>query len=267
MLQKFDTATKIISNEQIATNHFLLRCKCPKIAAQSKPGQFIHVLIDEGSNLLLRRPFTIYSIKDDEISMLYQIIGKGTKILSTCQQDQQINVLGPLGNCFDLSVEPDPAIVVGGGAGIASLMLLATALRLNGIRLIAMIGAMSSDRLLSVKDLEEIGAEIHITTDDGSFGNQGFVTDSLLAVLEKPTKNGLRNPIIFTCGPSGMLQAVTKIVVDYEIPCQVTMENEMGCALGVCLGCVCKVRSPNAGFEFQRVCSEGPVFNAKDIIW
>jgi len=126
---------------------------------------------------------------------------------------------------------------------------------------------MSSDRLLSVKDLEEIGAEIHITTDDGSFGNQGFVTDSLLAVLEKPAKNGLRNPIIFTCGPSGMLQAVTKIVVDHEIPCQVAMENEMGCALGVCLGCVCKVRLSNAGFEFQRVCSEGPVFNAEDIIW
>ena len=267
MPQKFDTTTKIISNEQIATNHFLLRCKCPEVAAKSKPGQFIHVLIDEGSNLLLRRPFTIYSIEDDEISMLYQIIGKGTEILSTCQRNQQIDVLGPLGSCFDLSVKPNPAIVVGGGAGIASLMLLATVLRLDGIRLIAMVGAMSRDRLLSVKDLEEIGAEMHITTDDGSFGNQGFVTDSLLAILDQPTANGLRNPIIFACGPNGMLQAVTKTVVDYEIPCQVAMENRMGCALGVCLGCVCKVRLPSMDFEFQRVCTEGPIFNAEDIIW
>ena len=264
LAKKVDIPTEVISNELIAENHYLLRCACPEIALSALPGQFIHVLIPQGSGLLLRRPFTVYTVEDDQITMLYQLIGEGTNVLSGLKCGDSIRVLGPLGNTFDLSVTPNPAIIVGGGAGIASLMLLATALRDADVHTLALVGSMNQARLLSVKDLQAIGVDTHIATDDGSVGHHGFVTELLNHMLET---RDLQNPAIYACGPDGMLRAVTKIGIDSGIPTQLAMENRMGCALGVCLGCVCKVLVPEGGFEYQRVCTEGPVFNAKDIVW
>ena len=263
-VKKIDLPTEVISNELVAENHYLLRCSCPEIAVSALPGQFIHVLIPQGSGLLLRRPFTIYTIEGDQITMLYQLIGEGTNVLSSLKRGDAIRVLGPLGNTFEMSPVPDPAIIVGGGAGIASLMLLAVALRDAGARTLGLVGSMNKERLLSAEDLKAIGVETHIATDDGSVGHRGFVTELLAHILET---RELRNPIIYTCGPDGMLQTVTKIGLNYGIPIQLAMENRMGCAMGVCLGCVCKVQIPGGGFEYQRVCTEGPVFNAADIIW
>ena len=262
--KKIDLPTEVISNELVAENHYLLRCSCPEIAAGALPGQFIHVLIPQGNGLLLRRPFTIYSVEGGEITMLYQLIGEGTNVLSGLKRSDPIRVLGPLGNTFEISPTPNPAIIVGGGAGIASLMLLAAALRENGTHALGLVGSMNSARLLSVEDLRAIGVETYIATDDGSVGHHGFVTELLTEILET---HEMKNPQIYACGPDGMLRAVTKIALDCRIPTQLAMENRMGCALGVCLGCVCKVRMPDGGFEYQRVCTEGPVFSAEDIIW
>ena len=262
--KKFDLLTEVISNELVAANHYLLRCSCPEIAASVLPGQFIHVLIPQGSGLLLRRPFTIYTVEDDQLTMLYQLIGEGTNVLSSLKWGDSIRVLGPLGNTFEISPVRNPAIIVGGGAGIASLMLLAVALREGGLHTLGLVGSMNQARLLSVEDLKAIGVETHIATDDGSVGHHGFVTELLTHILET---HELQNPIIYACGPDGMLRTITKIALDYHIPTQLAMENRMGCALGVCLGCVCKVQMPGGGFEYQRVCTEGPVFNAEDIIW
>lgn len=262
--KKFDLPTEVISNEPVAEDHYLLRCSCPEIAASALPGQFIHVLIPQGSGLLLRRPFTIYTVEGDEITMLYQLIGEGTTVLSGLKRSDSIRVLGPLGNTFEILPTPDPAIIVGGGAGIASLLLLAAALRDRDVHTLGLVGSMNRTRLLSVEDLKAIGVETHIATDDGSVGHHGFVTELLTHTLET---HELQNPIIYACGPDGMLRAVTKIAQDYRIPTQLAMENRMGCALGVCLGCVCKVQMPDGGFEYQRVCTEGPVFNAEDIVW
>ncbi len=263
-VQKFDLPTEVLSNEPVAENHFLLRCSCPEIAAGALPGQFIHVLIPQGSGLLLRRPFTVYTIEGDQITMLYQLIGEGTNVLSSLKRCDSIRVLGPLGNTFEIPPTLDPAIIVGGGAGIASLMLLAVALRDASVHTIGLVGSMNEARLLSVADLKAIGVDTHIATDDGSVGHHGFVTELLNHVLQT---HDLQHPVIYACGPDGMLRAVTKIGMDSGIPTQLAMENRMGCALGVCLGCVCKVQLPEGGFEYQRVCTEGPVFNAEDIIW
>ena len=175
-----------------------------------------------------------------------------------------MQVLGPLGNTFNFTTQPEPAILVGGGAGIASLMLLAVALRKNSIETVGLVGAQHHARLLSVVDLESIGITVHIATDDGSIGHHGYITD-ILADLLKQTD--LHRPTIYACGPHGMLAAVTKIATDFEVPAQIAMENRMGCAMGVCLGCVCPVRTDTNSFEYQRVCTEGPVFNATDIVW
>ena len=265
--RKFDRLTRVMSNDQVAQDHYLLRCECPEIASSALPGQFVHVLISQGDGLLLRRPFTIYTATDDQITMLYQVIGHGTELLSHLQPGQPLHVLGPLGNSFTMPSDLEPAIIVGGGAGVASLMLLAIALRHQGVRTLGLVGSLNQARLLSVKDLTAIDVETHIATDDGSVGYQGFVTEILTRILEAPQAYELQYPVIYACGPAGMLRTVTKIALDYRIPVQLAMESRMGCALGVCLGCVCKVRLAHGDFEYQRVCTEGPVFDAKDIVW
>ncbi|MDE0425902.1 dihydroorotate dehydrogenase electron transfer subunit [Candidatus Poribacteria bacterium] len=266
----YDIHTTILSNEEVAEAHYLLRCECVEIAQYARPGQFIHVMIPQGPGLLLRRPFTIYTVEGGEITMLYQIIGDGTKHLSEMPKGARLQVLGPLGNTFNFTPKPEPAILVGGGAGIASLMLLAVALRKNGIETIGLVGAQYHARLLSISDLESIGITVHIATDDGSVGHHGYVTDLLTDLLKQRGSQGCKpflHPTIYACGPHGMLAAVTKIAVGFEVPAQIAMENRMGCALGVCLGCVCPVRTGTNSFEYQRVCTEGPVFNAIDIVW
>ena len=156
----YDLQTVILSNEAVAEAHYLLRCECPKIAQHARPGQFVHVMISQDTGMLLRRPFTIYTVDGREITMLYQIIGDGTQQrLSEMLAGEPIQVLGPLGNTFDFTTKPEPAILVGGGAGIASLMLLAVALRQNDIQTLGLVGAQHHARLLSVKDLESIDIE------------------------------------------------------------------------------------------------------------
>ena len=238
-MNTYDTHTTILSNEKVAEDHFLLRCECPEIARYAQPGQFVHVLISDGSGLLLRRPFTIYTVDDKQITMLYQIIGEGTKRLSEMPKGASIRVMGPLGNTFDMIEHPDPAILVGGGAGIASLMLLAASLRRKGLETIGLVGAQHKRRLLSIDDLERIGVNVQIATDDGSIGYHGFVTDILTNLLRK---HDFMHPIIFACGPHGMLAAVTKITIDFKVPTQVAMENRMGCAMG----CVSRMCVPGA---------------------
>jgi dihydroorotate dehydrogenase electron transfer subunit len=263
-LNTYDVQTAILSNEEVAEAHYLLRCECAEIAQHARPGQFVHVMISQDTGMLLRRPFTIYTVERNEITMLYQIIGEGTKRLSEMLQGEPLQVLGPLGNTFDFTTKPEPAILVGGGAGIASLMLLAVALRENGIQTLGLVGAQHGSRLLSVEDLESIGISVHIATDDGSIGHHGYVTDVLTDLLEKTDWS---HPTIYACGPHGMLSAVTKVALDFEVPAQIAMENRMGCAMGVCLGCVCPVRIDTDRIEYQRVCTEGPVFSAADIAW
>ena len=260
----YDTRTTILSNEEVAEAHYLLRCECAEIAQHARPGQFVHVMISQDTGMLLRRPFTIYTVERHEITMLYQIIGDGTKQLSQMPEGAPLQILGPLGNTFNLATKPEPAILVGGGAGIASLMLLAVALRANDTQTFGLVGAQHRARLLSVSDLESIGIGVHIATDDGSIGHHGYVTEILTDLLRE-TK--WHRPTIYACGPHGMLAVVTKIATDFEVPAQIAMENRMGCAMGVCLGCVCPVRVAPNRVEYQRVCTEGPVFNATDIAW
>ncbi|MDE0685854.1 MAG: dihydroorotate dehydrogenase electron transfer subunit [Candidatus Poribacteria bacterium] len=263
-INRFDIHTTVLSNEAVAEAHYLLRCECPEIAQHARPGQFIHVMISQDTGMLLRRPFTIYTVEGNEVTMLYQIIGDGTQRLSEMLAGEPLQVLGPLGNTFDFTTRPEPAILVGGGAGIASLMLLAVALRKNGIQTLGLVGAQRHARLLSVKDLEAIDIEVHIATDDGSIGHHGYITDLLADMLENTAWQG---PTVYACGPHGMLSAVAKVAADFEVPTQIAMENRMGCAMGVCLGCVCPVHTDADTIEYQRVCTEGPVFNAADVAW
>lgn len=280
-MSKFDLTAKIISNVEVANAYFQMALECPEIAAIAKPGQFIHLLIDRRCDPLLRRPFTIYTAKDGNIEILFQVIGRGTRLLSQKYPGEEVTVMGPLGNSFQILDGLKTAILVGGGVGVASLMILAEQLKEMGKRAMILIGAQSSSRILCVDEFREIGAEVSVSTDDGSCGHQGFVTDLLVNILAHPTKYRLHrkdygsdiisqkfpNCIIYACGPDGMLKTVTKIAAEFRIPAQVTLENRMACGLGACLGCVLKMQTAPDEFEYKRVCVDGPVFDAQQIVW
>lgn len=249
---------------------------CPEIAYSVRPGQFVMIQIDRRLDPLLRRPFSVYKTRSDQIEIVYQIAGRGTELLSTRSTGENLQVLGPLGNGFTVkrhldfgSLKFSKAILVAGGVGVASLMMLADELRKRKIDVIALIGAANKDRLIGVDELAEIGAEVFVATDDGSYGHHGLVTEQFSIVNFQLL---IDNPTIYACGPHGMLKSVAKIALENDIPAQLSFESRMACGLGACLGCVIKVKANDRGdrstdFEYKRVCSDGPVFNAKKVKW
>jgi len=264
-MPKIDCTAKILSNIEVAKSHFQMTLECPEIASIVKPGQFAHVLVCAQFDPLLRRPFTIYKAKDGNVDILFQAIGKGTLLLSRKRTGEVVKVMGPLGNGFSIPDNLKTALLVGGGVGIATLMLLAEELIKEKRRMLALIGARSQKMLLCVDEFREIGVDICVSTDDGSCGYKGFVTELLQEILQDVTR--YQHPVIYACGPDEMLKTVTKISADVDIPAQIALENRMGCGVGACLGCSRKVRMQNGAYEYKRVCVEGPVFDGQEIIW
>jgi len=261
---RFDCTSKIVSNEIIAQEHLKLKVFCPQIAHHVRPGQFITVKIDSGRlDPLLRRPFSIYKTDSEFLEIVYQVVGRGTEILSKKRAGEGLQILGPLGNGFGI---PDKsifqAILVGGGVGVASLMLLAFELRKKDIDVIALIGANSKERLIGVEDFTMIDVKVSTSTEDGSCGRKGLVTDILRDKL-----CGNDSQIIYACGPSGMLKAVAKIALSNHTPAQLSFESRMACGVGACLGCVIKIKKDDGSFDYKRVCHDGPVFDAKEVIF
>ena len=318
-IPKFDLKTKILSNIEIAESHFRMELACPEIAATARAGQFIHLLIDQRHEPLLRRPFTIYRkakpigfcgskmgeanrAKSGSIEILFQVIGRGTHLLSQKRPGDEVRIMGPLGNSFFIPDELETAILIGGGIGIASLMMLAEELDPKGKCTIGLIGAQNDRRILCVDEFQATGAEVYVSTDDGSCGYHGLVTDLLKQILSNPQKYRLPRlhrdvphdthrtqgqegkrakgqegkevsrftfhvSRIYACGPDGMLSSVAKIATEFHIPAQLALENRMACGVGACLGCVLKIKSENGGFEYKRVCTEGPVFDSQELVW
>ena len=300
---KFDILAQILSNIEVAEEHFKMKLACPQIAAHAQPGQFVHLLINERYDPLLRRPFTIYRAKNGNIEILFQVVGRGTRLLAQKQSSDTAKVMGPLGNGFVIPGELETALLVGGGVGIASLMMLAENLRKEGKRVIGLIGAQNSNRILCVDEFRAIGAEVYLSTDDGSCGHRGFVTELLLFSVElirlKTKRKILENPeeyrlsknmavvaqkaeasfttatqseknadtVIYACGPDGMLKSVAEIAEEKNIPAKLALENRMACGLGACLGCVVKIKDTGGGVEYKRVCVDGPIFDAREIVW
>jgi dihydroorotate dehydrogenase electron transfer subunit len=184
--------------------------------------------------------------------------------------------MGPLGNSFVIPDELDTAILVGGGIGIASLMMLAEELNRRKKRSIGLVGAQNCNRILCVDDLQTVGTEVSVSTDDGSCGYHGWVTDLLRRILSKRLEEQEGKDVsrftchafrIYACGPDGMLKAVAQIAQEFHLPAQLALENRLACGVGACLGCVLKIKAADDGFEYKRVCLEGPIFDAQDIVW
>jgi len=273
-----ETKLKILHQQEVGPQTFLLCLMSPQIAREARPGQFLHLRIREGTDPLLRRSFSIHRVDRErgEMQVLYQVVGRGTEILSRKPIGETLDCLGPLGHGFEVSDDPRGAVIVAGGIGIAPLIFL-TEDSLRGRDVTALIGARSSDGILYHDLLRSWGAKVHLATDDGSLGHRGPVTD----LLQQQTtmrrgrggdkERGSVTPSprsLYACGPVPMLRRVAELCREYEIPCQVSLENLMGCGLGACLGCVVKTRSSvPPGYEYKRVCKEGPVFEAGEVIF
>ena|SRR3989338_1668958 len=257
---------RILEHQQIAPHYFQLTLASAHISANAKTGQFVQVKCSEEYDPLLHRPLSIHRIskKEKSFALLYEVVGKGTELLSQAKVGAELDVLGPLGNGFSIDKKTKTAILVGGGMGVAPLISLVDTLKSENVKTIyTLIGGKTKNSLLCVKDFKKLTAQVLLATDDGSCGKKGFVSEGLLSTLENQLSVVSRQSlVIYACGPRAMLKAVAKISAKNKLNCQVLMEARMACGIGTCLGCVIKTKA-----GYKKVCDDGPVFDSKEIIW
>jgi dihydroorotate dehydrogenase electron transfer subunit len=256
------TCGEILSNTNLKNDYFAVEFHAPGIAASARPGQFVHVRIDDSRNdWILRRPFSICDADPARgtVTVVYKIVGKGTAALSRLTQGDRCDVMGPLGNFF---APPDDAapVAVCGGYGAAATFMLTRSPR-KGILL---LGARSEADVILTKKYERAGFEVRVATNDGSAGVRGFVTDLIPPLLAQRPQEKF---CFCACGPHPMLMALAKLLRDLGQEGQLSIDHRMCCGVGSCFACVVKVNDPSNpdGWRYARSCSEGPVFNLKDV--
>lgn len=249
---------KIISKTWLNDEFFLLELKAEDKLPITFPGQFVEILIENSKTTFLRRPISIHEIdyRSNTISFLIQVAGDGTKALSLLDINDTINTILPLGNSFSLPDTDGEFLLVGGGCGIAPLLFLARELNNKGFKPNVLIGGKSKDYVLRPDEYLKYG-KVHITTEDGSLGEKGFVIHH--SVLWDENRKFDK---IYTCGPEPMMKAIAKYARKRDISCEVSLENLMACGIGACLCCVVDTLEGN-----KCTCTEGPVFNSDQLKW
>jgi len=255
---------EVLSYRRIG-NYHSLTFVAPEMAERAKPGQFVSVGV-EGDGTLLRRPFSIYAISRHgpwagTIEIVFDVVGPGTRYLSKLAKHDAVDIVGPLGRPFPMPQQAVDCLLVGGGYGAAPLLFLAQRLQQSSLRVNIVLGAATQNRLFNIIEAKRLSAKSAFTTEDGSFGTPGRVTDVLDRMLAGGTVG-----VVYACGPMPMLAAVTAIARDHKIAVQVAVEEAMACGVGVCMTCVLPVRRDGRTVNL-RACVEGPVFNGKKILW
>ncbi|MCL2227086.1 MAG: dihydroorotate dehydrogenase electron transfer subunit [Oscillospiraceae bacterium] len=245
---------EVISNETLCDGVFAVAVVCGDLAGEALAGQFVHVKC--GDERLLRRPISICCVSGGSLKLVFEVKGKGTSWLSRIKPGETIDILGPLGRGFSL---PEGKVaLVGGGIGVPPLLFAA---ELAGGSATSVLGFRSGDRAIMKDAFESACEKVLIATDDGSLGYHGPVTLPLKELLE-----GEGYGAILACGPRPMLNAVAGLCEQFGVPCQVSLEEKMGCGIGACLVCACATVSGGVK-DMSRVCVDGPVFDATEIVW
>lgn len=254
------------SHRLIKGGYRLLTLKSNKIAPMVLPGQFVHLRVPLLAGAVLRRPFSVFRAQANRLAILYKTVGKGTQAMESLHAGDAVNLLGPLGNGFPNVRKNTLPVIVAGGYGMAALYLVAQRARVKGI---AFVGGKCKDDILCADDFRHLDWDVRVATEDGSTGQKGLVTRILDTWLDKERRG--REPEFFACGPNGLLKAVCKRVGRGGWDGWISMDHHMGCGLGACLACVQKVRTRDAAgketWAWARVCTEGPVFACRDIVW
>lgn len=249
--------TDVLSNERIAEGVGLLILHAPRTAGLVAPGQFVHLCVGKGRDFILRRPFSIHRAHGEQIEILYQVLGSGTLAMAELSCSDAIDLIGPLGHGWDSPDSIVHALLVSGGLGAAPLGGLSERLARDGVAVTVAMGAPTTERLVGRDVFEASARQVVIATDDGSGGEQGFVT----APVERLLAQGSFD-MVYACGPEVMQRAVASLCAQANVPCQVSLERLMACGIGACLSCVVTTKS-----GLKRACVDGPVFDAKEVCW
>jgi dihydroorotate dehydrogenase electron transfer subunit len=238
-----------------------MRVEAPAIASEARPAQFVNVQTDEGLSPFLRRPLSVLNADPAAgwIEIYYDLVGPGTGRLADLTVGDTLDLIGPLG----LPFEPvsDHTLLVGGGVGIVPLAYLAWYLPEQRKSMTLLMGAASTDRLPAMNRITPSDLEIILATDDGSTGHHGFITELIADHVTEGTT-------ILTCGPHGMMARVSEIATEVGVPCFASLENHMACGFGACVGCVVEYKNADRDDrKYRRVCIEGPVIDAHQIVW
>jgi len=261
------TRCEVLSNRRTGAYHSITLV-APEVADKAKPGQFIEVAVPEGRDFLLRRPFSIHEASRrggwaGTLEIVLDPIGPGTAWLAGVKTHDVLDVIGPLGRVFSYPAELTSCLLVGGGYGAAPLYFLAEELRARNKNVHMILGAREHERVLKPIEAKRLADSVVVTTEDGSMGERGRVTDALPSAVARTGAE-----VVYACGPNPMLRAVAEYCQGRGIPCQVAVEEMMACGLGVCWTCAVPVIAKDGrGWWNVRACLEGPVFNGGRIWW
>ncbi len=249
---------KVVSNELVATNTYLMEFECD--TNNIWPGQFVHLKAWGRSDLLLRRPISVNSVDFNKstIKIIIQAKGDGTKAICKVKSGDVVDVVSPCGKGFLLNKEIQKAAVIGGGIGVAPLKYAMEYYK--DITFDSYIGFRSKEFAYQVEDFEKLSKNLYLCTDNGTLCIKGFATSELDKNLEKESYD-----IILACGPNPMLNSLKKIIDKHKVPCLVSLEERMGCGIGICKTCVCKIVKDEEE-NYERVCMDGPVFDINEVV-
>ena len=236
---------EIIDNIPLTDNVFKMTLR-GDVSAISAPGQFVNIQLN---GLYLRRPISVCDVSENTLTIIYKAVGKGTKQMSAMKEGK-LDILTGLGNGYDLTVSGERPVLLGGGVGVPPMYLLAKKLIAEGKKVSVILGFNTKSEVFYENEFKALGAEMTVTTVDGSYGVKGFVTDAL---------KDIDYTYFYTCGPEPMLKAVYKASATSG---QMSFEKRMGCGFGACMGCSCKTIT-----GYKRICKEGPVMRKEEILW
>ena len=245
------------SNTRLGEGLYQLVLDAPQIAAAAQCGQFVHIACGEGN--LLRRPISICEAGEGRLRIVFQVKGSGTEWLADRKEGDTLDVLGPLGHGFDTAALGARPVLIGGGIGVPPMLQAAKCAKAAGAAPRAVLGFRNKGAVILEEDFRAV-CETFVTTDDGSYARHGFVTDVLQELVADATG-------VAACGPKPMLRAIAAIAKQAGLPCQVSMEERMGCGIGACLVCACALKAENGETRYGHVCKDGPVFNAEEVEW
>jgi dihydroorotate dehydrogenase electron transfer subunit len=254
--------TKIIFNKKLTAQTCLMALESPEVVAEARPGQFLMIRVRPGIDPILRRPFSICGTRGHNLFLIiYKVVGRGTAFLSEAGEGERLSVLGPLGRGFELPKRAGESVLVAGGIGIAPLIFLAQTMEPTNMTF--MTGYRSANEILPMDKFSLDTFKVFISTDDGTAGHHGPVTE----LIENHLAGCVENPpMVFACGPTPMLKCVADLTIKRDIPCQVSQETAMACGLGACQGCAVRASSEE-NRTYYHVCQDGPVFDVQKLDW
>lgn len=252
---------KVISQRELKKGCFRIKLQAPYVAKKAKPGQFLHIRCGDSTAPLLRRPISIHRIGKSDIELLYNVVGKGTEILSRKKTGDKLDIIGPLGNGFKIyKNNKSIKMIIAGGMGVAPLLGLAEELTrtIKSIKVhkkfIVILGAKTQNHILCEEEFKRLGGDVYIATEDGSRGKRTLATE-LAGEIVKSKNYRWEDICIYTAGPMAMIKALCAFVEGGSLESQASLEERMACGLGACLGCVIDTQ-----LGYKRICKDGPVF-------